>query len=698
MPLSNRYRRLSVAPMAHLERRGRGALGGGVSSGRIQHSFPEGSHFIQGAHPFFGLLSQIHQGQSLSAGGGVSAPEGSHRAGSTSFTGLLQPIICSDEGLRVVATSDRSFSFEPQGVENTFQDGDTQVHSVVSPQGGLDGLHRSQRCISSDSNTSGIQEISEVHGLREGIQIQGPLLWSVHGPAGLHAGHGSGFGNSSQSWHLSSTLSGQLADSGVLQGAGSPGSGDCPSSMQLSGDCCQLGEISACSDSKNLLSGSPFGFNKFQGFSSPETSRQAALNWRRVSIVRGAACKILAGVAGGSVLSNSAHSGRSAADAVVPVCSSSSLGSSGSRGTRTVVSRNLPRFSLVVEPRAARARNLPRASVSPARLVVRRLGCRVGGSPRRAGRFRPVVSRGAPQLHKSSGAVGGVLCSPTLPSSGSQHRSGGICGQYDSSGLPEESGRYQIRSPEPDGSGAAAVGGAPFCHASSTIYHGAQQCFSGCAISPKSDSRLRVDLKTLSFSTASEEMASGNRSVRNLSKSPLLTIFFSLPRSKFHRDRCSSPTVRWVAGLCLSSICSNSCNSKEAPLVLWGPADNHSSLLAPEGVVSGAPGVSGGRASGSASGQGSVEPALCTSATSGSVKASSSCLETIQRFVRSCGFSRHVAKQTALAGRPSSRAGYQAKWSVYRKWCTSDFFFFFFRCLLRWTSKSLRHLSHCNSL
>ena len=114
MPLSNRYRRLSVAPMAHLERRGRGSLGGGGSSGRIQHSFPEGSHFIQRAHPFFGLLSQIHLGQSLSAGGGVSVPEGSHRAGSTSFTGLLQPVICSDEGLRVVATSDRSFSFEPQ--------------------------------------------------------------------------------------------------------------------------------------------------------------------------------------------------------------------------------------------------------------------------------------------------------------------------------------------------------------------------------------------------------------------------------------------------------------------------------------------------------------------------------------------------------------------------------------------------------
>ena len=52
-------------------------------------------HFIQGTHPFYGLLSQHHPGQSLGAGGGVSAPEGSHRAGFASFAGLLQPFVRS---------------------------------------------------------------------------------------------------------------------------------------------------------------------------------------------------------------------------------------------------------------------------------------------------------------------------------------------------------------------------------------------------------------------------------------------------------------------------------------------------------------------------------------------------------------------------------------------------------------------------
>ena len=47
-------------------------------------------------------------------------------------------------------------------------------------------------------------------------------------------------------------------------------------------------------------------------------------------------------------------------------------------------------------------------------------------------------------------------------------------------------------------------------------------------------------------------------------------------------------------------------------------------------------------------------------------------METLQRFARSQGFSSLVAKQIAFAHRSSSRAGYQAKWSVFRCWCHSE--------------------------
>ena len=43
----------------------------------------------------------------------------------------------------------------------------------------------------------------------------------------------------------------------------------------------------------------------------------------------------------------------------------------------------------------------------------------------------------------------------------------------------------------------------------------------------------------------------------------------------------------------------------------------------------------------------------------------------LRRFTRAAGFSSAVAEQSSLARRPSSRAAYQLRWSVYRSWCHS---------------------------
>ena len=52
----------------------------------------------------------------------------------------------------------------------------------------------------------------------------------------------------------------------------------------------------------------------------------------------------------------------------------------------------------------------------------------------------------------------------------------------------------------------------------------------------------------------------------------------------------------------------------------------------------------------------------------GSPLAQASCLATLQRFTRAAGFSSAVAEQSSLARRPSSRAVYQVRWSIYREW------------------------------
>ena len=135
MPLSNRCRRLSVAPVAHLERQGCESLGSGSPAERIQNSFPEGSRFIRGTHPFSGLLPQLHPGKGLGSGGSFAASERSYQTGSSSFSRVFQLAFCNVEGLRVVATHYRPLLLEPHGVEDTIQDGDALVHPSVSPQG-----------------------------------------------------------------------------------------------------------------------------------------------------------------------------------------------------------------------------------------------------------------------------------------------------------------------------------------------------------------------------------------------------------------------------------------------------------------------------------------------------------------------------------------------------------------------------------
>ena len=99
MSLSGFRRQLSVAPLAGVERQGRGPMGGGGSEVGVQSSLPLGASIGCGAYPFSVLQPHFHQGQGFGEGGSVSCRERSGRAGSFTFSGLLQPDICGNEGL-----------------------------------------------------------------------------------------------------------------------------------------------------------------------------------------------------------------------------------------------------------------------------------------------------------------------------------------------------------------------------------------------------------------------------------------------------------------------------------------------------------------------------------------------------------------------------------------------------------------------
>ena len=124
-----------------------------------------------------------------------------------------------------------------------------------------------------------------------------------------------------------------------------------------------------------------------------------------------------------------------------------------------------------------------------------------------------------------------------------------------------------------------------------------------------------------------------------------MNIFLSFPRSERGSHGCFAPELEWVTGICLSSLVTHSCGSQEAPVIVWSPPDVDRSLLASASVVPGVSGSGCGRSGDTSSLQRSSQTTPLPSIPSGGVKAVASCLETIQRFAQSQGFSKHVAQQ-----------------------------------------------------
>ena len=92
MSLSSSCRRLSVAPLAGVERQGRGSMGGGGSEVGVLCSLPLRASTSCGAHPFSVLQPHLHQGQGLGEGGSVSCRERSSRANGGTRSPVLNSI------------------------------------------------------------------------------------------------------------------------------------------------------------------------------------------------------------------------------------------------------------------------------------------------------------------------------------------------------------------------------------------------------------------------------------------------------------------------------------------------------------------------------------------------------------------------------------------------------------------------------
>ena len=163
--------------------------------------------------------------------------------------------------------------------------------------------------------------------------------------------------------------------------------------------------------------------------------------------------------------------------------------------------------------------------------------------------------------------------------------SGGLRRQIDCRVVSAEPRRDSFFFSELNCSEDSLLGGGSVCGDFPTGYYGESQCASGRPFSPKPGLGLRVDAEAGGLQGFVQEVAGVTRPVCNVSKSQLFLIFFSLPQSQCYGDGCASSKLKWVAGVCFSSLVSHSGGFEEAPVVLWSSTDHRGSILVSEAVV-----------------------------------------------------------------------------------------------------------------
>ena len=237
-------------------------------------------------------------------------------------------------------------------------------------------------------------------------------------------------------------ISRRMAGPVLFSGVPSLGSPDSPQALPRAGRSDQPGEIPPHSIPGGTVSRCGDQLPVFCGFSVARSHFQAAINRRRISVLRLASRELMAVSAGDAFFAGSPGSWRQTAYAVSPALPQQVMESCQPLASCSLV-RGVSSGSPVVAPPASPIpRCVPPPGVSRPRLLVRRLGRRVGcssGSPRR---FRPLGLGAGFSVHQRQRAAGHPARSPPL--SVVSARADGLLRQRHCGGVSPQGGRHQI--------------------------------------------------------------------------------------------------------------------------------------------------------------------------------------------------------------------------------------------------------------
>ena len=433
-----------------------------------------------------------------------------------------------------------------------------------------------------------------------GLPVLCPLLRPVHGPSGLLSGHGSCFRHSPLLGYPHEAVPRRLARPVLVSGSspsrspgGSrslPGARDCGQPIQVSPSSISDSPIPKCSDRLPV----------FPGFSVFGARCQALLNSRRISLLRRSSCQYLAAASRHSVVSRPSRSWRPPESPISATVSPPAMGSGGYVCSDPVVSGLPQGSSVVARPSSSVSRGVSCPGLPRSGLLVRRLGCGLGCSPRLSHRFRPLGSGAGSAFHQRALAPSCAGGSPPLSALSPGDGCVDLLRQQHCGVLSAQGGGNQISVFEHSSSGDPALGGVSLHPAPTPVHSGVTERPRGLPLSSSPTSSYRMVPSPGGFSLLKSTLAGANRLVCYVSKSPMLCLFLSLPGSIGGGHRRVPPVLGRASGLRLPSVVHSSQGAGQAPFVSGSGAHADSSLLASTPLVCRPPspvaGYSGGAA------------------------------------------------------------------------------------------------------
>ena len=140
---------------------------------------------------------------------------------------LLQSPFPGGKGDGGLTSCDRLLSPERVCSANSVQDGDCNLRASLRPRGRFPSFHRSEGRVFTDTRSSVVEEAFEVPVTGDSLSVQGPVLWTVDCPSGLHSGVCNRLCVGSLPRDLSSQVPGRLAGPHLF---GDGGQKECPGS------------------------------------------------------------------------------------------------------------------------------------------------------------------------------------------------------------------------------------------------------------------------------------------------------------------------------------------------------------------------------------------------------------------------------------------------------------------------------------